>query len=66
MPNKQYADRMRKANKTAAKKGRTVGKNYQARAGLNIYVTNTKIEAKQVRLLYSIRWQIELIFKIWK
>lgn len=66
LPNKQYAERMRKANKTAAKKGKKVGENFKARAGLNIFITNTEIEAKQVRLLYSIRWQIELMFKIWK
>ena len=66
LPSKQYAERMRKAKKGVNKKGRFLGKNYKARAGLNIFITNTKIEAKQVRLLYTIRWQIELMFKIWK
>jgi len=66
LPSKQYAERMRKIKKIASKKGRTIGKNYKAKAGLNIFITNTKIEAKHIRLLYSIRWQIELMFKIWK
>ena len=36
---------------------------------LNIYITNlqaSKWDASQIQTLYKIRWQIELIFKIWK
>lgn len=66
LPEKQYAERIRKAENNAKKKGRKLGKNYKARAGLNIFITNTEIDVKQVRLLYTIRWQIELMFKIWK
>lgn len=39
------------------------------RAGVNIFITNVpneKIEAKNIRNIYAIRWQIELIFKGWK
>ena len=35
----------------------------------NVYVTNTtakELPSSMVRLVYSLRWQIELIFKIWK
>lgn len=35
----------------------------------NVYVTNTtpeQLPASMVRMVYSLRWQIELIFKIWK
>ena len=38
-------------------------------SGLNIYVTNTPWEwvpMKQVHELYSLRWQIEIVFKTWK
>jgi hypothetical protein len=37
--------------------------------GYNIFITNvdkTRLESKQVQLLYTLRWQIELIFRIWK
>ena len=36
---------------------------------LNIYVTNTtekQLPSEQIRLYYSLRWQIEIIFKSWK
>lgn len=37
--------------------------------GYNIFITNVEKErmnSKQIQLLYTLRWQIELIFKIWK
>ena len=37
--------------------------------GWGLYVTNVEEErlpAESVRLLYSLRWQIELVFKSWK
>lgn len=51
------------------KKSRKVSKRRIALCGLNAYITNLQQEdwrTKQVHLLYKIRWQIELIFKIWK
>ena len=37
--------------------------------GYNIYITNTcpeQLSPQQVQLYYRLRWQIELLFKIWK
>jgi Transposase DDE domain len=37
--------------------------------GYNLYVTNTseaQLPESLVRLIYAIRWQIEIVFKIWK
>jgi len=66
LPEKIFSKRIRKAEKNAKKKGRKLGKDYKARAALNIFITNTDLAAESVRVLYTIRWQIELMFKIWK
>jgi len=37
--------------------------------GYNIFITNVnkeRMKSKQIQLLYTLRWQIELIFRIWK
>jgi len=66
IPEKIYQERLRKANEKAKKQGRALSKEYQARLRLNLIITNTNIPAEKVRRLYSLRWQIELMFKIWK
>ena len=63
---KQYNERIRKAEKAAKRKGRKVSDNYKAKVAINIFITNTDIAAKKIRPLYTLRWQIELMFKIWK
>lgn len=69
IPDDIYAKRIRKAEKEAKKKGRDLSKKYKLRARLNLFITNVDkeiLQAKEIRLLYSIRWQIEPIFKTWK
>lgn len=66
MPDNIYNDRLRKAYNNTKKKYRNISKKYKAQMGLNIYITNTKISKKHIRLIYTLRWQIELMFKIWK
>ncbi|MFZ2634701.1 MAG: IS4 family transposase [Desulfosalsimonadaceae bacterium] len=70
MPEEEYAKRIRKAEQNNKKKGRgQVGKEFKARAALNLFITNTSAElipASNVWKFYRLRWQIELIFKVWK
>ncbi len=66
LPEKLYQERIRKANATARKQGRTVSEEHKTRLALNLFITNTDIPAIKVRALYTLRWQIELMFKIWK
>lgn len=69
LPETVYNERMRKANQTARSKGRQVSKEYKARAGLNLFITSAPEELISVETswqLYTLRWQIELTFKVWK
>jgi hypothetical protein len=70
LPEEEYAKRMRKAKKYNKKKGRkSLSKEYKAKAALNLFITNAgrqQIPMDKVWDFYRLRWQIELIFKIWK
>lgn len=70
MPSQEIEKRIRKARLNAKKKRRnSPTKNDIARLHLNLFITNTDsnvIQGYQVWSLYRLRWQIELLFKIWK
>jgi len=69
VPEDVYQKRLIKAEKEARKKGHLVGKEFKARSRFNLMITNideVDLPSNQVYLLYKIRWQIELMFKIWK
>ncbi len=66
LPDQEYEKRLVKAKRTESRKGWAHSDAYKAQLGLNVFITNTKIPANKIRLLYTLRWQIELMFKIWK
>lgn len=70
LPEDKLEKRLRNAKKNAKKKGRgNLSKNYKARAALNLFMTNAspeQIPMENVWSIYRLRWQIELMFKIWK
>jgi len=70
LPAEELAKRLRKASQNAKKNGNgNLSKNYKARAGLNLFITNAskeQIPTENVWPIYRLRWQIELMFKIWK
>lgn len=70
LPDEEVAKRIRKAQQNNKKKKRSqLTKKYKARAALNLFVTNAKpeqISVQKVWPIYRLRWQIELMFKIWK
>ena len=70
LPEEEVAKRLRKAQKNNKKKGRgSLGESYKARVHLNLFITNSdqkNIPPENVWPLYTLRWQIELVFKIWK
>ena len=69
MPEDVYEERMRKIKKLHKKKGRQTSEKYKLLARFNLFITNVTREVlpdEVISSLYRMRWQIELIFKIWK
>ena len=69
LPDQVYEQRVRKIQKSHNKKGRSLSEEYKFLCRFNIYITNVSkaiLPDEVISALYRIRWQIELIFKIWK
>ncbi|MGI0010724.1 MAG: transposase, partial [Nitrosopumilaceae archaeon] len=70
LPDQEVEKRLRKAAKNNKKKARKpLSKEYKARAALNLFITDTtpeQIATDSIWPVYRLRWQIELIFKVWK
>jgi hypothetical protein len=69
LPEPVVAERRRKAWEEARKKGRTLTQDYLNWLTFGFYITNVTQEvlpAKVVRIVYGLRWQVELMFKNWK
>ena len=66
----EVADRRRqKAKEKARRQGKNLSQAYLGLLDWLIFVTNVPHEMlsiEQVALLYRVRWQIELVFKLWK
>ena len=69
VPEDVYQKRLRKIEKNNRERGYNTSDDYKARCRFNLFVTNVgeeSLSAKDVLVLYRIRWQIELMFKNWK
>lgn len=69
LPPDVVEERRRKAKQNARRKGRTLSAEKLAWLEWGIYITNvpaTMLTLRQVVLIYTLRWQIELLFKLWK
>ncbi len=69
LPIDKIQQRIRKAKKNAKKNGHQLSAVFKAKAHLNIFITNIDEEilpVSKTRSLYRLRWQIELMFKVWK
>ncbi len=65
----QLKNRRKKQIFTAKKKGFLLTEKSKHLSGLNVYITNISsecIKKEKIHNLYSLRWQIELLFKTWK
>ena len=69
MPDQVYEERVRKIKAYNHKKGHQTSTGYTDRARFNLFVANIgdqMLSLDSIPLFYKIRWQIELIFKVWK
>ena len=69
VPDEVANRRRQQAREKAKKKGREPSAEYLELLGWSMFVTNCKEEEltwKAVVVLYRARWQIELLFKLWK
>ncbi|TQR18560.1 IS4 family transposase [Psychrobacillus soli] len=66
---KQEAEHKKRMARKHQKKARQTPKEHVLElAGVTVYLTNlpASVSAKEIGHLYSLRWQIELLFKTWK
>lgn len=69
VPEEVYIQRIRKANKSNSQRGYKMTDQHKIRSKFNLIITNIAIETipkMAISALYHMRWQIELVFKIWK
>ena len=69
VPDTVKEERLRKLKRTESRKGRHSTKRTKILQGYNLHITNASsrdIPTESVRKIYTIRWQIELVFKNWK
>lgn len=69
LPEAVVAERRRKALEEARQKGRTLSQDYLNWLSYGFYITNVPQEllsVEVVRIVYGLRWQVELTFKNWK
>lgn len=69
IPDEVFNSRMKKINQHNKKKGFKTSKNYRDRSRFNLFISNIPFEminGEAIAKIYKIRWQIELVFKVWK
>lgn len=69
VPERIKEERLRKVHRECQRKGRKLTQKKKSQIGLNLLLTNCSskmLSISEVRRIYGIRWQIEMVFKAWK
>jgi hypothetical protein len=69
LPDIEVEKKIRKLKQKESRKGVQYSAELKSKIWLNVYITNIPAEIlpiEKVRDLYRLRWQIELVFKVWK
>ena len=69
LTNDQTETRLKNQAVREKKKGIVMKEKSKRLMGMNVYITNTaeeEVPTEYVHPLYSLRWQIEILFKTWK
>jgi Transposase DDE domain len=69
LPKAVAEERRRKAHANAKRRGKTCSERHLGLLDYALFVTNVPsdwLSPHQVMLVYRVRWQVELIFKLWK
>lgn len=68
VPDEIKEKRINRSDAYNKKYGYKTSKQYKERSGLNFWITNLpdQYQGVQIKNLYRLRWQIELLFKAWK
>jgi hypothetical protein len=69
LPPDVVAQRRRRAKADAKRRGKPISKRKLDLLAWNVFLTNVpvaQLSLRQILVCYSLRWQVELIFKLWK
>lgn len=69
LPPEIVEERRRKARARMRRQGKTPSQRHLQLLEWNIFITNVPVDClsfEQVFMVYRVRWQIELVFKVWK
>ena len=69
LPDEVVAERRRKAKLNAKRRGESCSQRHLDLLGWALFITNVPadwLSPQQIMLVYRIRWQVELVFKLWK
>jgi hypothetical protein len=69
LPDEVVAERRRKAKLNAKRRGKSCSQRHLDLLAWALFITNVPsdwLSPQQISLIYRVRWQVELVFKLWK